>query len=114
MGKYRRLTAPCFRQWRFLTTQLTIRPDHQPMAYGTWDNIEPEESYHRSFCSRRRMVAHRIDRYSLFADGDRSIRHEDNGVGLYAAKLVDRAKHDGCLCRDGNSLCPAVRFRRYT
>src|SRR6476660_2431769 len=101
MVSYQRSSALYFRRWRFSVPGPTIRPDHQPMACGTWGNIEPE-AHCRSFGSRKRMVADRNDRYALSADGDRSLRHADDGVGFSTAELVDRAKHDGRVCRNRN------------
>ena len=61
------------------------------MAYGTLDYINAEV-YLRSFCSQRRLLAHRTNHYALFADGDRSLRPEDNDFGFDTAKLGDRRK----------------------
>ena len=79
------------------------------MAYGTLDYINAE-GFTRSFCSRRRLLAHRTDHYALFADGDRSLRTEDNDFGFDNAKLGDRAKHDRCLCRNRNIDRRSGRF----
>src|SRR5580704_3442184 len=90
-----------------------IRPDHQTMAYGTLDYITAQ-GYLRSLCSQKRLLAHRTNRYALFADGDCSLWPEDNDFWFDTSKLGDRPKHDRCLCWNRNSVGGTGGFRQYT